>query len=120
VVTVRRLLAAVAVVAVPVLLALAADRVADRLAERTVAGRLQQSQHLSARPGVDITGFPFLTQAIRGRYDRIDLHIRGLRRDPMRLSRVYVRLSGVRVPLRAALSRRADEVPVASARAEAC
>ena len=112
----RRLPAAVLVLA---LLGIAADRIADRLTERTLGKRLQTTEDLAARPDVDVTGFPFLTQALSGHYDRVDVRIRGLQRGELRVARVVARLSGVRVPARAVLAGRAGEVPVAVARAEA-
>jgi hypothetical protein len=67
-----RTLRRVAVIAVVVLVLLAAvDRIGVYLAERTAGDTIQSSQHLSSRPGVDIAGFPFLTQLATGKYDKI-------------------------------------------------
>ena len=56
----------------------AADRYLVHLAERTVAEQAQASADLRTRPTVTIHGFPFLTQAVRGRYARIDVSAGGL------------------------------------------
>jgi hypothetical protein len=114
----RRALVGAAAVGLLVLIPVA-DRGADRLAEARLARRWQSTQDLPARPDVDITGIPFLTQAVRGRYDRIDVRMRGVRRGSMRLARIDAQLSGVRVPLTAAVRGRGGDVPVAAARGEA-
>lgn len=61
--------------AVPVVLGLgvAADRTAVHFADQQVADQIQHQAGLPAAPHVDITGFPFLTQAVEGRYT--DVHI---------------------------------------------
>jgi hypothetical protein len=45
-----------------VLLLFAADRIARAVTENAMASRFQSSLNLSAKPSVDIEGFPFLTQ----------------------------------------------------------
>ena len=60
----------ISVVALLVLL-IAADRVGAAVAERVASDALESSQHLEHRPGVDIAGFPFLTQLAAGHYDKI-------------------------------------------------
>jgi hypothetical protein len=66
--TARRI--AIALIALLVLL-LVADRVGVVIAERAAGDTIQSSQHLTARPDVDIAGFPFLTQLATGDYDKI-------------------------------------------------
>jgi len=51
----------------------AADRIAAALASQQVAIEAARAAPACARPGVDIHGFPFLTQAIAGRYDHVTL-----------------------------------------------
>ena len=53
------------------LLAVGLDRGADWYAEREVASRLVASQDLATTPDVEITGFPFLTQALARRLDEV-------------------------------------------------
>ncbi|MEU1605804.1 DUF2993 domain-containing protein [Micromonospora matsumotoense] len=54
-----------------------ADRVAAGLAERAIADQVQQEvakqDASSAPPQVDVGGFPFLTQVVDGRYERISI-----------------------------------------------
>ena len=94
------------------LLLVGADRLAARFAGAAVARELQQSQSLSSEPEVSIRGFPFLTQALRGRYDRIDVTVPQASREGVEVQDLTAHLRGARIPLRAALSRTVTEVPV--------
>lgn len=58
----RSLLTVVALVVILGALLVAADRVADHVAENRAAAKLQHRLHLSTAPTVRIEGFPFLTQ----------------------------------------------------------
>ena len=93
-------------------LLIAADRIGVAIASGIVAGKLKSSGGLSSSPSVSIKGFPFLTQAVSGRYDRIEVAATDLSRGGVRLSRLDVALIGSRIPLRAALSGNVSVVPV--------
>src|SRR3954453_5389351 len=95
---------AVIVVIVILGLLVVADRVALAAAEHVVAGRIQDDQGLSDRPDVTIHGFPFLTQALAGRYDEVTVHVRGLRDRTVPVAKLTVDLHGVHVPLGAVTS----------------
>ena len=75
-------------------LLVAADRVGLYIAERAVGDTIQSSQELSARPDVDIAGFPFLTQLATGKSDKITITAEDVPIDKkthiLRLSRVRV------------------------------
>ncbi len=60
------------------MLLVGADRVALLIAERQAATEVQNSQGLSEKPSVSISGFPFLTQFLGGRFERVTAHIAGL------------------------------------------
>ena len=75
VVGVRRVLIVVAVLAV---LLVGADRAAVWAAQRGLAAAIQQSQDLAETPEVHIGGFPFLTQAISGNYQQVDVTVADL------------------------------------------
>jgi hypothetical protein len=106
----RRLLGSLAVL---VVLLVVADRIAVSLASATVAARLRASAQLRSDPSVSIKGFPFLTQAFRGRYDRIDVSLTGLSRGTsVRISRFDATLIGARVGLGDALGGSVSAVPV--------
>jgi len=109
---------AVIVVLVILGLLVIADRVAVVAAEGVVAQRIQSDQGLSQRPGVTIHGFPFLTQALSGRYDRVTLHVQGLRNRTVPVQRLTVDLHGVHVPLGAVISQHLTRVPVDRATAK--
>ena len=88
------------------------DRVAVGVAEDRVGRELAARGGLSGHPEVDIRGFPFLTQAVDGRYDdvRISLTAGDLGRPEGTAADVVLR--GVRLPLSAVLSGEVREVPV--------
>jgi hypothetical protein len=106
---VRRL---VVVLLVLVALVVAADRVSVRVAEAAVAKQVQQSANLRSRPDVRIRGFPFLTQAVRGSYDRIDVSADDLDRGGVHVTRLTASLHDVRVPLGDALHGDVGAIPV--------
>ena len=108
-----RLLVLVLVLAVVLAgLLLGADRVAASRAEAEVAQRLESSGQLTAAD-VQIAGFPFLTQALAGRYERVDVLARTLdTEEGVRLEEVEATLAGVRLPLRQVLRGGDDPVPV--------
>lgn len=86
--------------AVLVVLLVAADRVAEAVAGRVAAAKVQQSQHLSHKPKVTFEGFPFLTQVIGNHYQAIqasgtDITV-GDSAQQVTLTSFRSRLSGVR------------------------
>jgi LmeA-like phospholipid-binding len=105
----RRLVVSVVVL---VALLIGLDRLAVHVAEDLVAKRIQTEQHLSSRPDVSIGGFPFLTQAIAGRYDDVTLTVHGLSAARLRVRTVTAHLSGVHLSLGDVIARRVGSVPV--------
>jgi hypothetical protein len=103
---------AIIIVVVILGLLVVADRVAVLAADRTVAQRIQTDQDLPARPDVSIGGFPFLTQALGGRYDSVTLTVHDLRRAAVAVHTLTVHLSGVHVALSAVLRGHVSSVPV--------
>jgi LmeA-like phospholipid-binding len=93
---VRKLIIAVLVV---VALAVAADFGAAAVAEHTVAKQLRQQLGLPSDPYVRINGFPFLTQALAGRYPAIDVRASGLSVGPLHDLDVEATLHDVDAPL---------------------
>lgn len=92
-------------------LAVVADRVAVHVAANQVAQRLEGHDPFTARPHVQIHGFPFLTQAVGGRYSDIEVagdHLRLGRLDGVRAD---AHLRGVHLPL-SALRTGITQVPV--------
>ena len=98
-------------------LLVAADRVGLAVAERQLAAELQRSAALASRPEVDVRGVPFLTQALSGRYERVDVVARDVpagevRGTPVVLPRLSATLRGARLPLPDALAGAVTSVPV--------
>ena len=103
--------------AVLLVLLAVADRAGAALAARAVADELQRSSALTSRPEVTVAGVPFLTQALRGRYERIDVTAADVPAgtvggDELTLRSADVVLRGARVPLSDALSGQVTDVPV--------
>lgn len=69
----RKLIGLFVVLAVLAVALLVGDRLAARAASDRIASAVQTDAHLSHKPSVTVHGFPFLVQALRGRYDRIDV-----------------------------------------------
>ena len=93
-------------------LAFVADRVAVGIAEDSVGQELAARGGLQAAPGVDITGFPFLTQAVAGRYDDVRLSLSAGQLGQPEGTRADVSLRGVGVPLADVLSGSVQQIPV--------
>ena len=93
-------------------LLLLADRVSVGYAEDQVATQLAEKGDLQGEPEVDISGFPFLTQAIGGRYDDVRISLTAAELGQPEGTRADVTLRGVEVPLSSVLSGSVQEVPV--------
>ena len=75
------------------------DRVALGSAEHDVAARLQADASLSSAPDVSIHGYPFLTQLVAGDYDNVEVGMRDLDSDGLRIDRLAVHVHGAHVSL---------------------
>jgi hypothetical protein len=93
-------------------LGVAADRVALNVAESQVSTRLGDSGALHGRPAVDITGFPFLTQAFAGRYDDVRIALTAAELGQPAGTRADLELHGVQLPLSSVISGSVRSVPV--------
>ena len=89
-----------------------ADRVTVNIAEQKVAEQIARQGGLDGTPAVDITGFPFLTQAIAGHYDDIRIALTAQELKQPAGTRANVSLRGVDVPLSDALSGSVSQIPV--------
>lgn len=95
-----------------VVVAVVLDRLAAQAAQQAVAVKARQAALLAADPDVHIRGFPFLTQAARGRYTEIDVTTHGIHRGGVRLDTVAARFFGVHVSLSDALAGKVASVPI--------
>ena len=99
-------------------LLLVVDRVGAAVASSAVAAQAQTAARLSSEPDVDL-GFPFLPQALAGRYDAVEVSARAVPAGELTLARLDATLTGVEVPLSQALSGSVARVPVAGVTARA-
>jgi LmeA-like phospholipid-binding len=76
-----------------------ADRVALVVAERTTASKLAAYGQFEAKPSVHIGGFPFLTQAVRGSYDDVEIKSDAVTLGEVPRAKLDVRLRGAKIPL---------------------
>src|SRR5690242_3738900 len=110
----------ITVLVVLVLLAIVVDRAAWWFAQRAIAEQVQKTADLTERPEVSVGGFPFLTQALRGRYKQIDADLRNPAVDGgLKIDELDIRFRGVRVSTGDAIKGRVNSVPVDSANAVA-
>jgi hypothetical protein len=89
-----------------------ADRVGEGIAEDRVAEQIAARGGLAGTPEVDITGFPFLTQALAGRYSDVRVALTADQLGQPAGTRADVSLRGVQLPLSDALAGSVEEVPV--------
>ncbi|MCX4821156.1 DUF2993 domain-containing protein [Streptomyces sp. NBC_01142] len=76
---------------------LLADRLAEAYAQNKAADKLQQSLGLATRPDVDIHGFPFLTQLLAERIDRVDVTVPDVSADRVSLAEVRATAKDIRI-----------------------
>ena len=99
-------------------LLLVADRAGAAIAGRAIAAQVQ-AEAGSSDVDVTVTGFPFLTQALAGRYDRVEVRAADVPAGEVTVRRLDATLTGVEVPLGEALSGSVTTVPVEAVSAQA-
>jgi hypothetical protein len=104
----------VLVVAILVLLGVA-DRVAAHYAQGAAGDFLASHAAFDQKPKVKVHGFPFLTQALSGRYDDVEVSGRGLRVGDFRDASLDARLRGVHLALGDVIGNKATALRVDSA-----
>ncbi|MFY9808413.1 MAG: DUF2993 domain-containing protein [Pseudonocardiaceae bacterium] len=97
----RKLIITVLVI---VALAVVADFGAAAAAEYTIAKQMRQQLGLASNPSVQINGFPFLTQAVAGRYSSIDVQASGVSVDRLHDLDIAATLHDVEAPLSEVIS----------------
>jgi hypothetical protein len=90
------------------------DRIAVSVAQAAVADRLTQQSPFDAgsKPHVSIHGLPFLTQAVAGKYDDIEVSGRPLTIDQVGDIDLDTHMHGVHVPLSKAVGRNVTSLPI--------
>ncbi len=93
-------------------LLLVVDRVGVEYAEDRVAVELQEELALAATPGVEIDGFPVLTQALAGNYRNVRLTVDAADLGELSDLDVEVQLIGLQIPLSDLLAAEVETIPV--------
>ncbi|GAA3241126.1 DUF2993 domain-containing protein [Actinocorallia longicatena] len=75
------------------------DRFVKARAESEIAKQVAAQYALPKEPSVEIGGFPFLTQAVSGKYERIDVAIGDYTQQGVTVQDVRIRLTGLNAPL---------------------
>jgi len=88
------------------------DRVGVGIAEDRVAAQVAARGDLNGEPTVDIAGFPFLTQAVSGKYRDVRISLTAAELGQPAGTRADVSLRGVHVPLSDVLSSSVQQIPV--------
>ena len=85
-------------------IAVAGDIVGRQVAQNEIAKNVASQYQLDHTPKVRIKGFPFLTQALDGRYDEIDIDVGDLTEQGVHLTDTTVALKGVTAPMSDAMN----------------
>ena len=106
----KRLLILLVVFLVVVLVVV--DRVGALVAAQVLASKVKTDENLAQRPDVTIGGFPFLTQAIEGKYSDVKVTVHDLTLNRLEVSTFAVQLHGAHIGLKQALHGNVHRVPV--------
>jgi hypothetical protein len=98
-------------------LAAAADRFVAGAAERAAADQVRKTTKSTGDTDVKFHGFPFLTQAVRGRFEQVDVTVRGVPESGLSVTRIDAQFTGVRLSLGKAVSGELAAVPTDGATA---
>ena len=99
-------------VGVLLVLLVAADRIGVLVAEDQVASRVAEQGRLAGEPAVDITGFPFLTQALAGSYDDVRISLTAEELGQPAGTSADISLQGVQLPLSDVVGGDVTQIPV--------
>jgi hypothetical protein len=95
------------------------DFAARWVAEDRVAVALQDALDFPSPPDVDVRGFPFLSQALAGRYDDVGLSAPGIAYGELRDITLTADLEGVSVPLENLVNGQVRRIPAEQVTASA-
>ncbi|MGY0498554.1 LmeA family phospholipid-binding protein [Nocardia sp. FBN12] len=95
------------------------DRVGVVVAQNEIGRKVAAEYNLPNQPGVEIAGFPFLTQAVDGTYHDIDIRIGDWTGQNISVHNLDVALSEVAAPLSDVISNRTSNLVAATATATA-
>ncbi|MEU0874253.1 LmeA family phospholipid-binding protein [Nocardia brasiliensis] len=112
----RGLLILIVVAAIALLVG---DRVAVTVAQNEIGRQIAAEYQLGRQPNVDITGFPFLTQAVDGTYREIDIQVGDWSGQGLTVHDLDITLVDVAAPLSDVLQSRTSNFVAATATATA-
>lgn len=95
------------------------DRVAVVMAQNEIGRKIAAAYDLPNQPSVDITGIPFLTQALDGKYQKIDIRVGDWSQEKLSVHNLDVTLTDVSAPLSDVLQNRTSNLVAATASATA-
>jgi hypothetical protein len=98
---------------------IAADRIGVAVAQDQIATQVAAQNDLPRKPDVKIHGIPFLTQAIGGNYQQIDVAVGQMTQQGVTLDDVRVELADVQAPLRDVINGDTSNVVAGTATASA-
>jgi len=93
----RKVLIAIAVLLIGGLIA--ADRIGVVVAQNEIGRHIANQYNLQKQPKVSIGGFPFLTQAISGNFDKITVDIGDWTQQNVTVHELKIEISGLHAPL---------------------
>ncbi|MEU0543929.1 DUF2993 domain-containing protein [Nocardia sp. NPDC005978] len=96
-----------------------ADRVSVAMAQNEIGRKIHTEYDLPKQPGVQITGFPFLTQAADGRYGEVDIRVGDWTEQNVTVHDLAVRLTNVSAPLLDLISNQSSSFVAGTATARA-
>jgi len=89
-----------------------ADRGLATVSGNAAADQIKLHEGLREDPDVTFRGFPFTTQAVRGKFANVDITIRDLERGGLTIDRIDAHLEDVRIDFGDVLKGRVHAVPV--------
>jgi hypothetical protein len=98
---------------------IAADRIGVRIAEDQIGKQVASQYDLPRQPEVDIHGFPFLTQALGGEYEQVDVAIGDWTQAGVTVRDVEVEMRTIGAPLSDITAGNVNDVTVRTATASA-
>lgn len=98
---------------------IAADRIGVTVAQNEIGNRVAAQYKLPRKPDVSIGGFPFLTQAVAGKYDEIDVNIGDWTQQNITVHDLQVKLTGLSAPLSDVVNNNTSNVVADTATASA-
>ncbi|WP_067687203.1 LmeA family phospholipid-binding protein [Nocardia jejuensis] len=98
---------------------IAGDRVVVAMAQNEIGRQIAEEYNLPRQPEVDIRGFPFLTQAVDGRYRDIHIRIGDWTEQNISVRDLDITLTDVSAPLSELLDNRTSSLVASTATATA-